>query len=176
MLYRAFPDADEGELSQRLADLVRKEACAEVAQAWQVGPHMRLGPGEIQTGGRRKAAILADICESVIGAMFLDAGYAAAEAFIERALVGAHAEAGRPGARRQVGAAGMGAGPRPAAAGLPRVERTGPDHSPRFTIEVELPGLPSVAGGGRSKRLAEQAAAEEFLVRQGVIARMPSDA
>ena len=120
MLYRAFPDADEGELSQRLADLVRKESCAEVAQDWQVGPHMRLGPGEVQTGGRRKAAILANICESVIGAVFLDGGYAAAEAFIERHWSRRMMSPVVPVRDPKIGAAGMGAGARPAAAGLSR--------------------------------------------------------
>jgi ribonuclease-3 len=176
MLYRAFPDADEGELSQRLADLVRKEACAEVAQVWQVGPHIRLGPGEVQTGGRRKAAILANICESVIGAVFLDAGYGAAETFIERHWSKRMMKPVNP-VRDAKSALQEWAQAR----GLPppvyRVtERVGPDHSPRFTIQVELPGLPTVEGDGRSKRLAEQSAAEEFLVRQGVISRMPSDA
>ncbi|BBF92441.1 ribonuclease III [Blastochloris tepida] len=176
MLYRAFPDADEGELSQRLADLVRKESCAEVAQEWQVGPHMRLGPGEVQTGGRRKAAILANICESVIGAVFLDGGYAAAETFIERhwskRMLSPVVPVRDPKSALQEWAQARGLPP-PA---YRVVERVGPDHSPRFTIAVELPGLPAVEGGGSSKRLAEQSAAEEFLVRQGVISRMPTDA
>ncbi|NJO54340.1 MAG: ribonuclease III [Bacteroidales bacterium] len=175
MLYRAFPDADEGELSQRLADLVRKESCAEVAQDWQVGPYIRLGPGEVQTGGRRKAAILANICESVIGAVFLDGGYGASEAFVER-----HWSKRMMAPVVPVRDAKSALQEWAQARGLPPpfyrvVERVGPDHSPRFTIAVELPDMPVVEGGGRSKRLAEQSAAEEFLARQGVI-RAPSDA
>src|SRR3974390_2094380 len=75
----------EGELSRRLADLVRQESCAEVAAAWGVGAHVRLGSGEAQSGGARKTAILADVCESLVGAIFLDAGYGAARDGVARA-------------------------------------------------------------------------------------------
>src|SRR5450631_929169 len=75
MLYEAFPLASEGELSMRLATMVRRETCAEVAREWDVGPHVALGPGEAQGGGRKKVAILSDICESLIGAVFIDAGF-----------------------------------------------------------------------------------------------------
>ena len=78
MLCAAFPDAEEGELSRRLADLVRKETCADVARDWGVGEVVRLGEGEAQTGGAQKGAILGDICESILGAVFLDGGFPAA--------------------------------------------------------------------------------------------------
>ena len=78
MLYRAYPQATEGELSMRLAKLVRRETCAAVAEEWEVGPHVVLGQGEARGGGRKKAAILSDVCESLIGAVFLDAGFEAA--------------------------------------------------------------------------------------------------
>src|SRR5215469_7289352 len=77
MLYRAFPEADEGELSKRLADLVRKEACADVARAIDLGTAIKLGPSEANAGGRRRLAILADVCEALIGAVFIDGGYSA---------------------------------------------------------------------------------------------------
>ena len=81
-LYQAFPKASEGELSMRFAKLVRREACAEIAAQWDVGPHVALGLGEARGGGRKKAAILADVCESLIGAVFVDGGFDAAEALI----------------------------------------------------------------------------------------------
>ena len=83
MLFRAFPRANEGELSRRLADLVRKETCAEVARAIDIGPALSLGSSESQAGGRLRATILADACEALIGAVFIDGGYPAAEAFGE---------------------------------------------------------------------------------------------
>src|SRR5205807_4708712 len=72
MLFRAFPTAAEGELSRRLASLVRKETCADVARVIDLGPAMRLGNSEIQAGGHRRTAILADVCEALIGAVFID--------------------------------------------------------------------------------------------------------
>ena len=96
LLYRTYPEAAEGELSRRLADLVRRESCAEVALAWDVGPHLRLGAGEVHSGGRRNQAILADACESIIGAVFLDGGYEPARGLVERAFAGRLAAPRRP--------------------------------------------------------------------------------
>jgi len=84
MLYRAFPKGDEGELSRRLADLVRRESCADVARTIDLGAALRLGGSESNAGGRRRTATLADVCEALIGAVFVDGGYPAAAAFIER--------------------------------------------------------------------------------------------
>src|SRR6266478_9194652 len=69
MLYRAFPKGDEGELSRRLADLVRRETCADVACAIDLGAALRLGNSESNAGGRRRMATLADVCEALIGAV-----------------------------------------------------------------------------------------------------------
>jgi ribonuclease-3 len=84
MLFRAFPKADEGELSRRLADLVRKETCADIARAIDLGAAIRLGSSEANAGGRKRPAILADVCEALIGAVYLDGGYPAAEALVGR--------------------------------------------------------------------------------------------
>src|SRR3974390_3061199 len=72
MLYRAFPRANEGELSRRLADLVRKETCAEVARTIDLGAAIRVGSPEANAGARKRPAILADVCEAVIGAVYVD--------------------------------------------------------------------------------------------------------
>src|SRR5206468_9277540 len=72
MLFRAFPRADEGELSRRLADLVRRESCADVARAIDLGTALKLGASEANAGGRVRTAILADVCEALIGAVFID--------------------------------------------------------------------------------------------------------
>ena len=82
MLYRAFPKANEGELSRRLADLVRKESCAEVARAMDLGPALKLGNSESHAGGRLRTTILADACEALIGAVYSDGGFPAAEDFV----------------------------------------------------------------------------------------------
>src|SRR6201982_3588401 len=83
MLYRAFPEADEGELSKRLADLVRKESCAEVAKALGLSDDVKLGAVGAGASARLRKSVLGDICEAVIGAVFLDGGYAAAKQFVE---------------------------------------------------------------------------------------------
>ncbi len=84
MLFRAFPKADEGELSRRLADLVRREACADVARAIHLGVALRLGASETNAGGRMRTAILADVCESLVGAVFVDGGYEAAVKLVDQ--------------------------------------------------------------------------------------------
>jgi ribonuclease-3 len=167
MLFRAFPKADEGELSRRLADLVRKETCAEVARAIDLGAVIKLGTSEANAGGRRRLAILADVCEALVGAVFLDGGYQAAAGLIERLWgerMRAPARLRDPKTVLQEWAQ---------ARGLPtplyrEVERTGPHHDPEFRVSVVLPALVPAEGVGRSKRAAEQAAAAALLTREGV--------
>jgi ribonuclease-3 len=168
ILYEAFPMADEGELSRRLAALVRMETCAEVARDIGLGAYVVLGVGEDQTGGREKEAILGDVCEAIIGAIYLDGGLEPARAFIVRCWSDkvmdhsprlkdaktmlqewAHTEGLSQPVYRQV-------------------KRTGPDHEPEFTISVSVGDLAPVEAAGSSKRATEQAAAEALLVREGV--------
>ena len=164
-LYRSFPHASEGELSMRLAKLVRRETCADIAAEWDVGPHVVLGLGEARGGGRKKAAILSDVCESVIGAVFVDGGYDAARALILRAW-GARLTAGDEPARDAKTALQEWAQARALAA--PRYQeaaRSGPAHAPLFVMRVDLPGYAPETGEASSKRAAEQAAAQAFLDR-----------
>lgn len=168
MLYEAFPGADEGELSRRLADLVRAEACAEVAMDMDLGPWIRMGEGEAQSGGRRKKAILADACEAVVGAIFLDGGFTSAKALVERYW---HARMMAP--RRPLRDAKTALQEWAQGRGLPapvyrETARSGPDHNPLFTVAVSVEGLPEGMGAGRSKRIAEQVAAQAVLMREGV--------
>lgn len=168
MLYSAFPDAAEGELSRRLADLVRKESCAEVAIEWGVGPHIKLGDGEAQTGGRKKTAILGDICEALIGAVFLDAGFDKAREVVAKVWT-ARMHAPRrplrdPKTALQEWAQARGK-PTPA---YREVSRSGPAHAPVFVIAVDIEDMESAEASGSSKRNAEQSAAQAFLVREGV--------
>jgi ribonuclease-3 len=168
MLFRAFPKADEGELSRRLADLVRREACADVARAIDLGAALRLGASEVNAGGRMRTAILADVCEALVGAVYLDGGYDAAGTLVEQ-LWG---ERMRTPARPLRDAKTM-LQEWAQARGLPtptykEVERTGPHHNPQFRVAVVLPGKQPAEGLGRSKRVAEQAAAAAMLEREGV--------
>ena len=166
MLYDAFPNESEGELSRRLAALVRKETCAEVAEVWGVGAAMRLGEGEAQTGGRGKRALLGDICEAIIGAAFLDGGAAAAEQIVRKAFSDRMAASGqdlrdaKTALQEWAQARGL-ATPR-----YQLVARSGPDHAPFFEVVVEVQGFAAAPGSGASKRVAEQAAAAAFLARE----------
>jgi ribonuclease-3 len=167
MLYRAFPRGDEGELSRRLADLVRRETCADVARAIDLGAELRLGNSESNAGGRRRTAILADVCEALIGAVFVDGGYPAAAAMIERLWQERMLTPPRPLRDAKTDAAGMGAGARPADAGLSRgrAHRAAPQSGiPR---RGRVRGPRAGRGIGRSKRAAEQAAAGAMLTREG---------
>jgi ribonuclease-3 len=168
MLFRAFAKADEGEMSRRLADLVRKEACADVAREIDLGEAIRLGASEANAGGRGRIAILADVCEALIGAVFIDGGYPAASALIERLWSERMRTPARPlrdsktVLQEWAQARGL---PTPA---YREVERKGPDHDPEFRVTVELPKLAPAEGLGRSKRAAEQAAAAAMLTHAGV--------
>jgi ribonuclease III len=168
MLFRSFPRADEGELSRRLADLVRKETCAEIAGTIELGAAIKLGSSEVNAGARNRPAILADVCEALIGAVYLDGGYAAAAALVERLWherMQAKTQPLRdPKTVLQEWAQARGL-PTPA---YSEVARSGPDHSPVFRVAVQLPHFAPAEGSGRSKRAAEQAAAAAMLSREGV--------
>jgi len=169
MLYRMYPRANEGELSRRLSDLVRKETCAEVARAMDIGPALKLGSSESNAGGRLRATILGDACEALVGAVFIDGGYKAAEKLVDlfwkermqkplRALRD-------PKTMLQEWAQARGL-PTPA---YQEVARTGPHHKPKFSVTVVLPNRPPAEGIGNSKRAAEQAAAAAMLGQVGIV-------
>lgn len=163
MLFNRFPHMNEGELALRLNALVRKETCAEVARDLDLGDHLRLGSGELSAGGREKTAILANVCEAVVAAIYLDGGLDAARAFIGRAWARAIETvdelAKDPKSALQEWAQARGFPP----PDYVEVTRKGPDHAPSFTVRVEIGAERSAKGEGQSKRIAEQAAAEALL-------------
>ena len=168
MLLNQFPETDEGDLSRRLAALVRRESCTETARQWNLSKFLRLGTGEAKSGGRKNDAIMADLCEAVIGAIYLDQGFEIASSCIHRAwydrMILPHRPLRDPKTALQewVQAQGIDA-PK-----YYEIGRSGPDHSPDFHIRTEIVGYSNASAKGRSKRLAEQAAALAFLQREGV--------
>jgi ribonuclease-3 len=168
MLYRAFPNADEGELSKRLADLVRKESCADVAKSLGLVDDIKLGQVGASASARLRKSVLGDICEAVIGAVFLDGGYSAAAQFVERNWTERMRKPRRPlrdpktVLQEWAQSKGM---PTPV---YREVERTGPHHDPQFRVAVDLPGLAPAEGVGGSKRAAEKVAASVMIEREGV--------
>jgi ribonuclease-3 len=168
MLYRAFPKADEGELSKRLADLVRRESCIDVAKTLGLLEGIKLGTVGAGAGARLRKSVLGDICEAVIGAVYLDGGYAAAAEFVERNWTERMRKPMRPlrDAKTVLQEWAQGKGlPTPV---YREVERTGPHHDPQFRVAVDLPGLTPAEGVGGSKRAAEKVAASVMLAREGV--------
>jgi ribonuclease-3 len=168
MLLRAYPRADEGELHRRHVALVRKETCALVARSVDLGSAIRLGGGEARAGGRGNDSILGDVCEAVIGALYIDAGYEAARSFVDmhwRPLM-SNQRAASTNAKSVLQEWAQGKGlPTPTYA---IVGRRGPDHAPLFIVEVMVEKLPLERGEGHSRREAEQEAAAAVLRRSGV--------
>ncbi|ARN79777.1 ribonuclease III [Methylocystis bryophila] len=168
MLMETYAAESEGPLSHRLAALVRKETCAEVAREWGVGPFIRMGEGEVLSGGREKPAILGDVCEAIIGAVFLDAGAAAAEAVVRRAFEPRMLAPSRRLRDPKTVLQEWAQGRKLPAPTYRLAARSGPDHAPRFEIRAEIDGFEGACGAGSSKRAAEQAAAQSFLHREGI--------
>ncbi|MBM3504666.1 MAG: ribonuclease III [Alphaproteobacteria bacterium] len=162
-LTRADPDADAGALARRFAALVREEALAEVARSLGLGEFLRFSRAEREAGGANKPAILADACEALIGALYLDGGLAVAEAFVERQWSEVMAEATAitkdPKTALQEWAQARGLAPPT----YHDISRAGPDHDPLFTVEVEVSGFPRHRGDGANKRRAQQVAAAALL-------------
>ncbi|HYM30160.1 MAG TPA: ribonuclease III [Candidatus Cybelea sp.] len=162
-LYRRFPESDAGELALRLNALVRRESLARVAAAIDLGAHLKLSKSERASGGAAKPAILADACEAVIAALFLDGGLEAARRFIEErfgplvADVASGVKDAKTTLQERAHSLGL---------GQPRytvVDQEGPPHEPTFIVSVALTDGAAVMGRGRSKREAEQAAASALL-------------
>ena len=166
LLYEKFPKLPEGDLSRLRASLVNQSSLSEVASALGLGDLLRLGEGELKSGGFRRPSILADAFEALLGAVYLDAGFDAVRAAVER-LMGEKLE-GRdrmpvdkdPKTALQEHLQGR-------KLALPRysVQRTeGEAHDQTFTVECRVDDLGVVAAGqGTSRRAAEQAAAEGVL-------------
>ena len=168
LLFRAYPNADEGELAQRYNQLVRGKTCAEVAAEWRLDAALAMGAGESQSGGRKRTAILADTCEAVLGALYLDGGFDAAATGIERSWGPRMRVAATPVRDAKTTLQEWVQARSEPAPTYREVERSGPDHAPRFTVEVVVAGRDSGIGTGSSKREAEQEAARNLLVREGI--------
>jgi ribonuclease-3 len=169
-LYRVYPGDSEGALALKLNALVRKEACAAAAEAAGLANHLILAHSEANSGGRRKAVILAGACEAVIAAIYLDGGMEVAADFIQRHWEGTFATLGEdmrdPKTALQEWAQTHGARAAPSYRVL---KREGPDHAPRFSVEVSIGREESETGQGHSKREAEQAAARAMMQRLGLL-------
>jgi ribonuclease-3 len=164
-LYRNHPDLPEGQLAKLRASVVNMRALADVARGLGgggLGPHLRLGKGEEATGGRDKASILADTLEALLGAVYLDHGLDRAATVVHRLFDPVMASAAVRGAGLdwKTSLQELTAGE---ALGVPeyRVSEEGPDHAKTFTAVAVVGGENLGDGEGRSKKEAEQRAAEK---------------
>jgi ribonuclease-3 len=160
-LFREYPDLPEGQLAKLRAAVVNMRALAGVARGLQLGAYVRLGKGEEGTGGRDKSSILADTLEAVLGAVYIDRGLAEADALVHRLFDPVIARSARLGAGldwktslQELTAAEV--------LGVPEyhVDESGPDHQKSFHASVRIGGQTYGQGEGRSKKEAEQQAAE----------------
>lgn len=167
--YATYPDEGEGWLSRARASVVRATTLADVAGLLRVGDYVRLGKGEAASGGREKPSILADTLEALIGAVYLDKGWADAQALVLR-LLGDRIDGLPSGdgdqddkSRLQEQAARLGLEPP-----VYELVGEGPEHDKVFQATVTIEGVTYGSGTGRSKKQAEQVAARA--ARQGLLA------
>ena len=159
-LFRTYPALPEGQLAKLRAAVVNMRALADVGRDLRLGDFVRLGRGEVSTGGRDKSSILADTLEAVLGAVYIDRGLGAAARLVHRLFDPLIDEAATMGAgldwktslQELTATASM---------GVPEyvVSETGPDHQKVFTAVAQVAGRPYGEGNGRSKKEAEQEAA-----------------
>ncbi|MGD1211793.1 MAG: ribonuclease III [Candidatus Acidiferrales bacterium] len=157
-----FPQWDAGKLSKGLARLVSASSIHAAARRLRLGPYLRLGPGEEKTGGREKKRLLADAYEAIVGAIYLDAGLAAAAAFLRRSLLDPALEGEVEGLERPDHKSALQEWLQERGLGIVEYRlhnSSGPEHQKTFEVEVWHKGRRLSASEGRSKKEAEQAAA-----------------
>ena len=162
-LYQRFPEAPEGDLSRLRANLVRQDALHGLAQRLGIGCKLRLGEGELKSGGAERPSILADALEALFGAVYLDAGFEAAKACILR-LYQPLLDETRPGVVQKDAKTRLQEWLQGRKRPLPRyvlLEATGAAHEQRFEVACEITNPPvRTIGLGSSRRIAEQVAAD----------------
>ena len=158
-----FPHEREGSIAKRHVSLVRRETLAEVAHTIGLGRFLIISRGEDEAGARASDTILSDAMEAVIGALYLDGGLAAAQNFILKHWNPLLEMDLRPPQDPKTTLQEWAQGKRLPLPVYDTVAQTGPAHAPEFTVEVRVEGLAPHRASGRSKRLAEQAAASAML-------------
>jgi ribonuclease III len=164
-MYELHPGVDEGGLASRHTNLVRREACAKVAENLNLGDFIHMAKSSEDTGGRKRETIIADVCESVIGAIYLESGYKVAERFIRKHWqeMAENVQVAQRDAKTILQELVQSRGkPTPV---YKTIDKDGPDHQPTFTIEVKVAEEGQEQAKGLSKRDAEQNAAVLMLAR-----------
>ena len=168
LLYDAFPEEEEGSLAKRHTGLVQQATLVQIAQGLDLASHLKLSAGEMKSGGQQKEKIIADALEALIGAIYLDSGYAAAFVFVERHWRKILQQQTDPPedakSKLQEWAQGR-------ALPLPLytlTQKSGVDHAPIFEVEVSVQGVGATTASAASKRAAEKQAAVLMLQKIGI--------
>lgn len=171
-LFQRFPQTREGELTRMRATLIRAETLAEIARTLQLGDHLKLGSGELKSGGFRRESILADTLEALIGGIYLDGGIELCrqcvltwfEARLQQVVPGEINKDSKSRLQEWLQARGK---------ALPTYTLAathGEEHNQQFDVSCQIPSVPELfSGSGASRRAAEQNAAQmalNFLERQ----------
>lgn len=167
-LWRRYPDLEEGELAPRLNALVRKETCAKAATALGLADLILMSPYEEEAGGREKSAILGDVCEAFLGALYVDGGLPAAQRAFALYWEPNLEDLSK---RHRDAKTTLQEWSQEKRLGVPAykvISSEGPAHQPLFRVEVSLKGFEPSAAVGSSKRSAQMKAAEQFLLREKV--------
>ncbi len=168
LLFAAYPEADEGELSLRFNQLVDARTCSAIGTEIGLPKLIRAGSDLGDPGDKRHINVRADVVEALIASLYQDGGLDAARVFVKRhwasRVSGTKAPRRDPKTEMQEWAHRDGT----AAPVYTIISREGPDHEPHFMVSVASGLYPAETGEGRSKRLAEQDAATRFLVKRGV--------
>ncbi len=164
-MFELHPNTDEGGLASRHTNLVRREACAKIAADLKLGDFIHMAKSSEDTGGRKRETIIADVCESVIGAIYLEAGYLEAEKFIRKFWheMAHNVKVAKRDAKTRLQELVQSRGKSTPV--YTTIDKKGPDHQPTFTIAVSVQGEGEETAKGFSKRDAEQLAAEKILKR-----------
>lgn len=166
LLYKRFAELPEGDLSRLRANLVKQDTLHRLAQKLDLGQELRLGEGELKSGGAQRPSILADALEAVFGAVYLDAGFPAVQQVISR-LYAPLLEELRPGHQQKDAKTRLQEWLQGRKKSLPRYVlqgTSGAAHEQSFSVACEIENPPlRTTGEGTSRRIAEQAAAEKAL-------------
>ncbi len=165
-LYREHPDWSEGEMSKTRAAIVCEQTLAFCTREMELGPYLLLGKGEEQTGGRRRKSVLSDALEAVIGAIYLDGGFASAEEFVYRFVLNdpEHMQLfydSKTILQEIVQGRNLGE------LTYELVEESGPDHNKSFVMDACIDGEKKGRGEGHTKKAAEQEAAYQAILLLG---------
>lgn len=163
ILYEKFDNEKEGDLAKRLASLVQGSWLAKVAEDIHLGDYMSFSVSEREAGGDHNENILSDGMESLIGALYLDADLKTCRDFIEKIWGDAFYQMKKPPQHPKTALQEWAQGKGLPVPSYKIVGQSGPDHAPLFDIEVSVSGYAAVSAQGRSRQLAEKAAAKAFL-------------